>query len=138
MTTAKHTVFERVSNIGKTATAPMIEFPKVAFKVTEQAMKKEFANASELFKNGKQHLKAVPSIRTFDDVTTFATEAGNNMITFAKQTLDVAKESHLEYKSWLMKNTSTLKEMIKNKGVVQKARKRASTKAKAAPKKDAA
>lgn len=82
---------------------PLQELRQLTRDLAGQATKQHLMHAKEYFSNSMKHLKMLPKIRSFEDATHFATEAGNRSIAYAKKTLAVLQEGMTQYQGWAKK-----------------------------------
>lgn len=99
---------ERIKYVGKNIKKPAKELPRLTLAVAGQVAKQQMANTKEYLSQAANHLKMLPKIRSFEDATHFATEAGNRSIAYAKKTLAVLKEGTTQYQNWAKKTAKTL------------------------------
>lgn len=82
---------------------PLQELRQLTWQVAGQTTKQHLMHTKEYFSNSIKHLKMLPKIRSFEDATHFATEAGNRSIAYAKKTLAVLQDGMTQYQGWAKK-----------------------------------
>lgn len=82
---------------------PLQELRQLTWQVAGQTTKQHLMHTKEYFSNSMKHLKMLPKIRSFEDATHFATEAGNRSIAYAKKTLAVLQDGMTQYQGWAKK-----------------------------------
>ena len=99
---------ENIKHFGGKLQKPVKQLPGLTMAVAGKAVKQQLSNTKEYLLHAASHLKMLPKIRSLDDVTHFATEAGNRSIAYAKKTLAVLQEGAHQYQGWAKKTAKTL------------------------------
>lgn len=107
-------LLDKVSDTGKAALAPVIEFSNVTIRVADRSIREQFQNFKQFARTGYQHAKAIPTVRSMKDVKAIAKGGKENTITYAKNSAEVVKEGLEDYKKWFKHSAKTLKSAFKS------------------------
>ena len=100
--------YANMKHIGKNIRKPIQELPRLTLAVAGNAVKQQVSHTKEYLAHATRHLKMLPKIRSLEDATHFATEAGNRSIAYAKKTLAVLQEGATQYQGWAKKTAKAL------------------------------
>lgn len=126
--TTQASLLQKAMKIGQYAKTPVIDFSNITIKVADRSFKEHFKNTKDFATIGFQHMKSVPGIRSLGDAKSFVDQAKTNTITYAKQSLAIAKEGSKAYKHWFDESVKGFKAVASEKPKRKSASKKTSAK----------